>query len=60
MAIVLDLLPIAWKKAIQFFFDEVGMSNNLFEEISTNSAKAKWKMKSCFKTQSDTNNWWVN
>ena len=33
---------VVWKKAIQFFFDEIGMSNNLTQESPMNSTKVKW------------------
>ena len=35
---------VAWIKAIQFFFHEVGMFDHLTQEPPTNSTKAKWIM----------------
>ena len=33
---------VAWKRAIQFFFDEVGMLDHLIQEPPMNSINAKW------------------
>ena len=39
-----DWQYIAWKRAIQYYFDEVGMSNHLTKQPPTNGTNAKWVM----------------